>query len=276
MSARLTLYAFLLSMALVACSGASDTQPDNMLSIPRADAQSALVNLNVASREVTLTSIPTTDSIFTADVGNPESVSFTTETDAQQSIIALSNDSADTSASTWALQASTALPISFVIDTFDSTLTANLTDMNVPRFDLVTESSTIDLQLPADDTQLALDSTDSTVDIFLPTGSNPSISQITSNSSLLTLNTAEGVRFDSNMVITGGALTLAVPVSTGVQVTITSTDNGEISLPMLARIPAEAITYQTENYATSTAQINLTVTLDSATLRITQTETTEE
>ncbi|MEL7436394.1 MAG: hypothetical protein AAFN11_20815, partial [Chloroflexota bacterium] len=91
MSARLTLYAFLLSMALVACSGASDTQPDNMLSIPRADAQSALVNLNVASREVTLTSIPTTDSIFTADVGNPESVSFTTETDAQQSIIALSN-----------------------------------------------------------------------------------------------------------------------------------------------------------------------------------------
>ncbi|MEO1645874.1 MAG: hypothetical protein AAFR67_11845, partial [Chloroflexota bacterium] len=239
-------------------------------------AQSALVNLNVASREATLAGISTTDSIFTADVGNPESVSFTTETDAQQSIIALSNDSADTSASTWALQASTALPISFVIDTFDSTFTANLTDMNVPRFDLVTESSTIDLQLPADDTQLALDSTDSTVDIFLPTGSNPSISQITSNGSLLTLIIADEVRFDSNMVITGGALTLAVPVSTGVQVTITSTDNGEISLPMLARIPAEAITYQTENYATSTAQINLTVTLDSATLRITQTETTEE
>ncbi|MEO0599026.1 MAG: hypothetical protein AAF126_23145, partial [Chloroflexota bacterium] len=189
MSAQLTLYALLLSILLVACSGASDTQADNMLSVSRADTQSALVNLNVASREATLTDISTTDSIFTADVGNPESVSFTTETDAQQSIIALSNDSANTSASTWALQASTALPISFVIDTFDSTFTANLTDMNVPRFDLVTESSTIGLQLAADDTQLALDSTDSTVSIFLPTGSNPSISQITSNGSLLTLTT---------------------------------------------------------------------------------------
>lgn len=258
------------------CASTDDMSTD-IVRVAREDAQLAVINLNITDRLTTIEALPANaDLLFSADVGDVQSVDFTTQTDNQQHVVVLSDNPADDALHDWSIAASRDLPMSFVIDTLDSTLNANLTTLTIPRFDLVAINSTVDITLPADTVAVALDSQDSTLTMRIPAGAQPTLNQVTSTGGLITLVSQADVSYDAQVTVTGGALSIDVPATTGVQVAVQSADNAEISLPMLARIPAEAITYRTENYTQSSAQIMLTATLSNATLRITQRDIVSE
>jgi len=142
--------------------------------------------------------------------------------------------------------------------------------MNLPRFDIVSLNSTVDLTLPASPFQLAVDSSDSTFNLNIPTNAGVQSAQIVSNGGIMSLNVEAGVSFIGNIAVTSGGLTITVPQTTGVQIIVESTSNSEITLPDSSRITADATFYTTSNFGESDSQILLNGILNAAAIRIVQ------
>lgn len=261
----------LLGIVVCACGASpSSTTSQTLLTTPLGASESAVINLNVFNRNANLTPLATeSDLLLSADVGDTSSVSYVAEQDAQ-AYIALSTNPNQTAIFDWTIQASSTIPISYVVDVTDGQFIADLNALNIPRFDIVASNSTLDIDFPSTAFQVAVDVNNSTTDLRIPESAQVQSAQITTAGGLLTLNVAEGVRFISNLAVTSGGVTLIVPPSTGVQIIVEQTDNSEITLPDRPRTIAEQIIYTTANFDQSSAQILLNSTLNGAAIRIVQ------
>ncbi len=256
-------------LCLGACSTAEPPSTDTVQSL-HGDAQSAVINLNILNRDATLQSLAAESNLlFSANVGDVNTVSYTEDLN-EQAFIALSDNPDSQSSGEWTIEATDDIPISYVVDVSDGSFNANLSNMNLPRFDIVSLNSMVDLALPASPFQLAVDSSDSTFNLNIPTNAGVQSAQIVSNGGLMALNVEAGVSFIGNIAITSGGLTITVPATTGVQIIIESTTNSEITLPDSPRIPADAEFYTTSNFGESDSQILLNGTLNAAAIRIVQ------
>lgn len=258
---RILIFAILI---LSACSAT----PETKAIVAREGVSSAVVNLNVANREATIGALSNDSAqLFEAEVGDLADVDFAVE-HGEQALIVLGDSSPDETA--WQILVHPSIPSAFVVDATEATLNANLSQLSIPLFDVVSNNSTLDIEAPMSAFHLALDANNSTVNLHLPTGVAIQFNQFTSNSSFITLTVAEDVAFDGAMSITAGGLSLNVPASTGVQIVVESAEQAEISLPNMERIGAETMTYQTMNFSTATRQIILRVQLIGAALRVEQ------
>jgi hypothetical protein len=254
----------LLIMFLAACTAA----PQSKVTAPRGGISSAVINLNIASREASIAALPVDSaSLLEAEVGDVQSVDFASEI-GEQALVALSDSSPDETV--WAIAVHPSVPSAFVVDLSDGSLNADLSSLTIPLFDIVTSTSTLELKLPATAFPLALDASDSTVSLSIPIGATMQLNQFVSSGSFITIDTAEGVSFDGTMTIAAGGLTLHTPRSTGVQIIVEAAQQAEITLPNMERIGAEIMTYQTENFATATTHIVLRSALNGAALRVEQ------
>jgi hypothetical protein len=255
---------FIALLILSACTSA----PTSKVTSPRGLASSAVINLNIANREAHIGALTSESAnLFEAEVGDVSSVEFSADT-GEQAFIALSDSSPD--ATVWDILVHPSVPSSFVVDANEASLSADLSALTIPLFDMVSANSNVELVLPASAFQLALDAADSTVTLNVPSGTALQLSQFFSSRSFITMSLAEGVAFDVAMTIAAGGLTMRVPATTGVQIVVESAEQAEISLPNMERIGAEVMTYQTENFEAATSRIVLRVSLNGAALRVEQ------
>jgi hypothetical protein len=254
----------ILTFILSACTA----PPQSKVIVPREAISSAVINLNIASREASIEALASDSAnLFEAEVGDVKSVEFATET-GDQAFIALSDSSPDETR--WTIAVHPSVPSAFVVDLSDGSLNAALSTLTIPLFDMVSSDSIAELTLPTSAFQLALDASDSTVNLNIPSGAALQLNQFVSSGSFITMNTAEGVGFDGAMSIAAGGLTLHVPLTTGVQIVVEAAQQAEISLPNMERIGAEVMTYQTENFTAATNLIVLRVSLNGAAIRVEQ------
>jgi hypothetical protein len=255
---------FIVLLILSACTSA----PPSKVTSPRDGISSAVINLNIANREAQIGALASDSSnLFEAEVGDASSVEFAAE-QSEQAFIALSDSSPD--ATVWDIHVHPSVPSSFVLDANEASISADLSALTIPLFDVVSSNSTLELSLPATSFQLALDATDSTVNLSIPSGTALQLNQFISSRSFITMSLGEGVAFDGAMTIAAGGLTLRLPLSTGVQIVVEAAEQAEISLPNMERIGAEVMSYQTENFATAASRIVLRVSLNGAALRVEQ------
>lgn len=254
---------------LGACTTATPQSTD-IVQASRNNTQSAVVNLNILNRDANLQALSTqSDSLFSANVGDINTVNYTAALN-EQAFIALSDNPDVQSSAVWEIEASVDIPVSYVVDVTNGTLNANLTAMNLPRFDIVAFDSTVDIFLPASPFQLAIDGSESDFNLTVPTNAQIQSAQIVSNGGLMSLVVEDGVSFIGNIALTSGGMTIKVPSTTGVQIIVESTTNSEITLPSSPRIATDAIFYTTANFAESESQILLSAILNSAAIRIIQ------
>jgi hypothetical protein len=257
-----------LPILLIFILSACTAPPQSKVVVPREAISSAVINLNIASREASIGTLASDSAnLFEAEVSDVNSVEFAAEI-ADQAFIALSDSSPDETP--WTIAVHPSVPSAFVVDLSDGSLNADLSTLTIPLFDMVSSDSSLELILPTSASQLALDASDSTVNLNIPTGSSLQLNQFVSSGSFITMNTAEGVGFDGAMTIAAGGLTLQVPLTTGVQVIVEAAQQSEVSLPNMERIGAEIMTYQTENFTTATSLIVLRVSLNGAAIRVEQ------
>ena len=260
--------ALLLLLLLAGCNGTP--QITDTLQAEIGIAQSAVMNLNIMNRSATIQPLASdSELLFSALVGDVSTVSYSAEIN-EQAFILLSDNPNLPSTTDWEIQASSAIPVAYVVDVTDGTLSANLSIADVPRFDIVASNSTVDVDFPISAFQLASDASDSTVNFSIATGAVVQSSQLVSIGGLLNLDIAQGVSFAGNVTVQSGGFTLTVPPTTGVQIIVASSANSEISLPNAPRTPAEIASYITDNFSQSDSQIILQADLDGAAIRIIQ------
>ncbi|MGB7339395.1 MAG: hypothetical protein WBC91_10930 [Phototrophicaceae bacterium] len=261
---------YLLLLIVITACGAATSPPESQLTTSIGSAESAVINLNIFNRDAQLTNLaPESDLLISADVGDTHTVTYITEQSAQ-AYIALSDNPNQASTFDWAIKTSPSLPISYVIDVTDGDFRADLTQLNIPRFDIVSINSTLDITFPSSAFQMAVDVSDSTAILAIPALADIQSAQVTTSGGLLTMTVDEGVRFISNLTVTAGGMTLIVPASTGVQIIVERAENSEITLPNRPRTIAEPIIYTTPDFEQSSAQILLNSTLIGAAIRIVQ------
>ncbi|GAB5492982.1 MAG: hypothetical protein Phog2KO_31970 [Phototrophicaceae bacterium] len=259
---------FFLFFVLASCTTAP--QIIDTVSSPVTDIQSAVINLNIMNRSATIQPLaPESDLLFSALVGDVNTVTYS-EVMSEQAFIMLSDNPNVPSSNDWSIQATTAIPLAYVVDVTDGTLNADLSLADLPRFDIVASNSTLDIDLPMSGFQLAVDASDSTSNFNIPTGAVIQSSQLVSNGGLMTMTVAEGVSFAGTVASRSGGFTLNVPVTTGVQIIVSNSQNSEISLPNAPRVPAEAISYSTDNFFQTDSQIILQADLNGSAMRIIQ------
>lgn len=266
---RLCLFAIFI---LGACSTPTQTtQSTDTVEVIRGDAQLAVINLNILNRDATISPVQEESSeiLFSASVEDVSTVSFISEIDTE-AFISLTGNPTETSTANWAIETNPDVPTSYVIDVTDGTLNADLSQANVPRFDIVSTNSTVDIQLPSSAFQLAIASSSSQFNTTIPSDAEVQFSQLSSSGGLMTLDIGNSVGFSGAIAITSGGLTLRVPATTGVQIIVEGTANSEIYLPDIPRIPVEVTTYTTVNFNNSEAQIVLNASLSGAAVRIVQ------
>lgn len=257
---------FLLMFVLVSCSA----QVVDTVSSQATGIQSAVINLNIMNRSATIQPLASaSDILFSAFVGDVNTVNYS-ETMGEQAFVILSDNPAMPSNTDWVIQASSAIPLAYVVDVTDGALEANLSLADLPRFDIVANNSTLDIDFPISAFQLAVDTSNSTSNFNIPREAVVQSSQLISNEGLMTVTVAELVSFSGNVVVRSGGLTLNVPLTTGVQIMVTSSENSEISLPNAPRIPADTITYSTDNFLQADSQIILQADLNGSAMRIIQ------
>lgn len=259
----------LILLFLGACTTTKPQSRDTVQTL-RQNAQSAVINLNILNRDATLQALEAqSDSLFSANVGDVSAVNYTAEP-GSQTFIALSDNLDSLSPAFWTIEASVDIPVSYVVDVIDGSLNANLTNMNLPRFDIVALNSTVDLILPASPFQLAVDSSDSSFNLQIPVNAQVQSAQLVSNDGLMSLSVGAGVSFIGNIAVSSGGITIIVPPTTGVQIIVESTINSEITLPGSPRIATDVTFYTTPNFGESESQILLNGILNSAAIRIIQ------
>ena len=232
--------------------------------------QSAVINLNIMNRSATIQPLaPESDLLFSAFVGDVNTVTYS-EVMSEQAFIMLSDNPDMPSNNDWSIQASTAIPLAYVVDVTDGALNANLSLADLPRFDIVTSNSTLDINLPVSTFQLAVDTSNSTSNFNIPSGAVVQTSQVISDGGLMTLSIGEDVSFAGTVAIRSGGFTLNVPATTGVQIIVNRSENSELSLPNMLRIPADTISYSTNNFFQTESQIILQADLNGSAMRIIQ------
>lgn len=261
-------FGFLLILLLASCNTTLPLQDTVQTQVGL--AQSAVVNLNIMNRVATIEPLANdSELLFSAFVADINSVTYSADV-SEQAFIILGDNPNLALISDWAIQANSDIPMAYVVDVTDGSLSANLSIVNLPRFDIVASNSTIEIDFPSSAFQLASDVNNSTVNFFIPTGAIVQSSQLVSNGGLMTLDIANGVSFTGNVTIQSGGFTLTVPATTGVQIVVIGNDNSEISLPNASRTPAELTIYSTDNFEQAESQIILRADLNGAAIRIIQ------
>lgn len=262
-------FSFILIVVLAACTSTEPALTDTV-ETSLAGAQSAVINLNILNRDAILSALPDESNLlFSANVGDVNAVQYV-ENVSEQTFIALSDNPELPSSADWTINISPAIPMSYVVDVSDGTLDANMTGLELPRFDIVSSNSTVDITFPAGAFQLAVDNSESTTVLNIPDGAEVQSAQLVSNGGLMSLNVETQISFIANVSVTSGGLTITVPSTTGVQLIVESATNSEITLPDSPRIPAEATIYTTPDFELSTSQVLLSGTLNAAAIRIVQ------
>ena len=264
-------YFLVLCILFLAACTSSPAEPQTAVQTTRGNSQSATIQINGVGKEISLSAfVESSDLLFSGEVGNTASVIYDEQIGAE-TIIGLSNNlQAQDENNEWALQSSRDVPLNFILDIADGKLNAQLSDIQLLKFDLVSNNSTFDIQLPARPLQLAIDANNSTSTLNIPTGAFLILERFSNQAGFMTMNIGEAVSFDGNINIGAGGLTLNTPASTGIQIIVDSVENSEISLPEISRINAEAMSYSTINFGTATAKIVLRATLNGAAIRIVQ------
>lgn len=261
-------FGFLLLLLLASCNSTPQTRDTVQTEV--GIAQSAVINLNIMNRSASLQPLASgSEILFSAMVGDTNTVTYSAELN-EQAFILLSDNPNMSSSNDWSIQANADIPVAYVVDVTDGTLSANLSLADLPRFDIVASNSSIDIDFPASAFQLASDTTNSQVNFSIPRGATVQSSQLISIGGLLNLDVAQGVSFVGNVTVESGGFTLTVPPTTGVQIIVARSDNSEISLPNAPRTPAEISSYSTDNFSQSDSQIILQADLDGAAMRIIQ------
>jgi hypothetical protein len=257
----------ILILLLAACTSTAQTNVQTV----RGNSQSATIQINGLGKDISLSALPeNSDLLFFGEIGDRSSVVYTVQS-ANESSIGLSNNPQVLSENNqWMLQASRDLPSNLILDIADGSLNASLAETQLMQFDLVSSNSTVDIQFPARPLQVALDTTDSTVSLIIPTGAFIFLERLLNQGGFMTISIGDGVSFEGNINIGAGGLTLKIPQSTGVQILVERVENSEISLPGISRIAAEATSYSTINFGTATARLILHAALDGAAIRIVQ------
>lgn len=264
-------YSFLFLILLLAACTANQTVSQTSVQTKRGNSQSATIQINGVGQDISLSALAeNSDLLFSGDVGNTASVIYNEQVANETSISLSDNQQVQSENKQWGLEASRDLPINFIMDISDGSLNAKLAETQLLKFDLVSSNSTVDIQFPARPLQLAIDASNSTTSLRIPSGAFVFLERFSNEAGFMTLTVGEGVNFEGNINIGAGGLTLKITQSTGVQIIVDSVENSEISLPGISRINAEETVYSTINYGTATARIVLHATLNGAAIRIVQ------
>lgn len=262
-------FSFLVVLILVSCT-TTQAPPIYTVDASLAGAQSAVINLNILNRDARLSALSSESNLlFSANVGDVDTVTYT-ENIAEQTFIALSDNPVKQSSVDWNIQISPAIPMSYVVDVIDGTFNADFTGLELPRFDIVSSNSTVDMIFPASAFQLAVDNYESSSTLMIPDGAEVQSAQVISNGGLMSLTVETQIGFIATVSVISGGLTITVPTTTGVQLMVQTAINSEITLPGSPRITAEATSYTTPDFEQSTSQILLNGTLNAAMIRIVQ------